>query len=124
MRLLDPFLYSVNEYVHLSIAHSIHAFYGNICSGLSEETKLSFISSNSSFNECVRKHIISPHLLSNGNDNDDSCRTDCTFLFIIMYLFFLPKIKFVNSVLLCGESVPHIIAQEYSCLQIMIVLSP
>ena len=41
-----------------SIAHSTDTFYGIICSGLTDKTRLSFISSNSSFSECVRIHLL------------------------------------------------------------------
>ena len=49
-----------------SVTHSTDTFYGVLCSGLTDKTRISFISSNSSFSECVRKHIYhSSNLLSN-----------------------------------------------------------
>ena len=44
-----------------------------------DKTRFTFLSSNSSFIECVRKHKLPLHLRSNSNDNDDSCRSKCTF---------------------------------------------
>ena len=37
-------------------AFSVETFYGTLCSGLTEKTSLSFISSNSSFTKCVRNN--------------------------------------------------------------------
>ena len=58
---------------------SIDTFYGIICSGLTDKTTLSFISSNSSFTECMRNH----QLTSSFSNNSLSCSTspyyDCTF---------------------------------------------
>ena len=42
-----------------SVTNSTDTFYGILCSGLTGKTKQSFIASNSSFSECVRKHHIS-----------------------------------------------------------------
>ena len=39
------------------MAYSLDSFYGILCSGLTEKTKLSFISSNSSFTECKTNHL-------------------------------------------------------------------
>ena len=39
------------------ITHSTDTFYGTLCSGLTDKTILSFISSNSSFSECMRTHL-------------------------------------------------------------------
>ena len=58
-----------------SITHSTDSFYGILCSGLTDKTILSFISSNSSFTECVRKQIPFYHFLFN---NIIHCR-DQTF---------------------------------------------
>ena len=39
-----------------SVTHSTDTFYGILCSGLTEKTRLSFTSSNSSFYECLRSN--------------------------------------------------------------------
>ena len=44
-----------------SVTHSTDTFYGILCSGLTAKTSLSFISSNSSFVECVRKQSTLTH---------------------------------------------------------------
>ena len=57
--------------------------HGIIFSGLTEKTKLSFISSNSSFSECVRKSTHSPYSSSSQSTNAPSCAASpyerCTF---------------------------------------------
>ena len=56
-------------------------FYGILCTGLTEKTKLSFMSSNSSFTECVRKHdivTVSSSFLANSNC-DGPTYLSCTF---------------------------------------------
>ena len=40
-----------------SVTNSTDTFYGILCSGLTEKTKLTFVSSNSSFSECVRSRF-------------------------------------------------------------------
>ena len=53
--------------------HSTDTFYGIICAGLTHKTELSFSSSNSSFNECERKHNPVYHFVSN---NLNRCRDE------------------------------------------------
>ena len=64
-----------------SVTHSTDTFYGIICSGLTDRTKLSFTSVNSSFSECVRKHSLSSlaFVSSISNDSPDTCRENCSF---------------------------------------------
>ena len=50
---------------------SSHPVYGITCSGLTDNTKLSFTSSNSSFSECVRKHYSHRTFYSNNNPSCD-----------------------------------------------------
>ena len=47
--------------IYSSATHSTDTFYGILCSGLTDKTKLSFIASNSSFIECVMKHKSHSH---------------------------------------------------------------
>ena len=56
-----------SEIFHVSPETITEYFYGIICSGLTDKTKLSFSSSNSSFSNCVRKSKLIPpsKLLSN-----------------------------------------------------------
>ena len=52
---------------------STDTFYGILCSGLTDKTKLSFTSSNSSFTEYVRQqplHLLSPHTNTHGETED------------------------------------------------------
>ena len=72
-------LIDISTLTSSSIYHSTETFYGIICSGLTSKMKRSFISSNSSFTECLRKDGPSLYFLSNSNVNDDNCRTNCTF---------------------------------------------
>ena len=51
--------------------------YQQICAGVSRKTKVSFISSNSSFTECVRKHSSSQ--IFNSQSCTISPYTNCTF---------------------------------------------
>ena len=59
----------------ISNSHSTDTFYGIICSGLTPKTKLSHLSSNSSFSECVRKHSVS--LTSYSNNLLTTTLTSC-----------------------------------------------
>ena len=49
-----------------------------ICSGLTEKTRLSFTSSNTSFTECVRRQTILPFFHQPPNDNIPRCTVDDT----------------------------------------------
>ena len=49
-----------------TITKFLDTFYGILSSGLTEKTKLSFSSSNSSFTHCVRKH--NPHYLASSSN--------------------------------------------------------
>ena len=53
-----------------SVTHSTDTFYGIICSGLTDKTRLSFTSSNSSFSECVRQH---PSYVFSSSSSGNSC---------------------------------------------------
>ena len=57
----------------ISIKNSEETFYGVLCSGLTDKTALSFISSNSSFSECVRPYYFP---FSSSPPNTD-CLPDC-----------------------------------------------
>ena len=51
--------------------YSTDNLYDIICSGITETTRFSFTSSNSSFTECERTHNSSPHTYLGTNSNDD-----------------------------------------------------
>ena len=63
-------------YIGIITSHSTDTFYGIICTGLTDKTKLSFTSSNSSFNECVSNSHASVHFNSIITPNDPSCFID------------------------------------------------
>ena len=59
-----------------SVTHSTDTFYGILCSGLTDKTPLSFISSNSSFSECERNHNNIYSITLNNDDNAPQCTID------------------------------------------------
>ena len=60
-----------------SITNSTDTFYGILCSGLTDKTRFSFTSSNSSFTECTRKHNSFKHFSNNISCNSNPY-SDCT----------------------------------------------
>ena len=60
--------------VLIGIMHRLlNPLYGTVCSGLTEKTKLSFIASNSSFNECVRNFSYIKYNIFNQKNDNPSC---------------------------------------------------
>ena len=69
-----------------SVTHSTDTFYGIICTGLTGKTTFSFVSSNSSFSECLRRLTLSSSFysspsfsLSFNGDCDSSPYEECIF---------------------------------------------
>ena len=88
-RQYHQFLYTLSTHFYFycfPLACSTESFYGILCSGLTEKTRRSFISSNSSFIGCVKKHSISAYSPDNDYSNDNSCRTGCTFDHLRVFL--------------------------------------
>ena len=69
-------LQDLSLFSYSSITHSTDTFYGIICSGLTDKTRLSFTSSNSSFTECVKINNKMSSFHKYNNDHIPECTID------------------------------------------------